>query len=372
MLKDMLLFLLGLIISALSLQAQPCPLNAPGRATDPAERLREGPSSPCEKHPEGCIPFDADLYKRCTEGCSASVQFLYWQAIGGGLDYALKMKEPAGFSETSALGKYQSARFNVDPGVRLGFLYFRALHNWEVRWEYTRMTSKGSSFAHKPRASNEYLTPTWTLLPSNPIAKANSHTHMNYNVFDMNVDRHFTPNWHWRLRYVAGFTAAWMDQEWKVRYYDTSRFATTVCNRWHFIGAGMKTGVMSDWFLTNDWYLTGQVMFGALIGQYKNRAKQTQALPIDPGDNTALPFRDTIFSDVRPASTLQFIIGPSWQKNYAKSRVEIFAGYEMNLWFNLQNTYHSTHGSPVAFKETWINSSLFGFYGLTTRVTVDF
>jgi hypothetical protein len=362
----------GLILSAFSLQAQPCPLNAPGIVTDPMERLREGPSSPCEKQPAGCIPFDADLYKRCTEIYSASAEFLYWQAIGGGLDYALKMKQPAGLSQTAALGKFQSARFNLDPGFRIGLLYFRALHNWEMRWVYTRMTSRGSNSSIKPQAGNEYLTPTWTLLPSNPIEKANSHIHMNYNVFDMSVDRHFTPNWHLRFRYVAGLLMAWMDQDWKVRYTDTSGFATVVRNRWNFIGAGLKTGIMGDWFLTNDFYLTGQALFGALIGQYENRSREMQTLPIAPGDNPALPFRNAVFSDVRPAFTAQLAIGPSWQKNYEKSRVEIFAGYEMNLWMNLQNTYHSTYGSPSAFKETWINSSLFGLYGLTTRATVDF
>ena len=66
------------------------------------------------------------------------------------------------------------------------------------------------------------------------------------------------------------------------------------------------------------------------------------------------------------------IIGPSWQKNLPKNRIELFAGFEMNLWINLQEVYRSTSSTAMGAKETWINSSTLALYGLTTRLTVDF
>jgi hypothetical protein len=66
------------------------------------------------------------------------------------------------------------------------------------------------------------------------------------------------------------------------------------------------------------------------------------------------------------------LFGPSWQKSYKKFRVEAFAGYEFNMWGNLNEIHHSTSGGPYASKETWVNSSFTGFQGLTVRLTGDF
>jgi hypothetical protein len=66
------------------------------------------------------------------------------------------------------------------------------------------------------------------------------------------------------------------------------------------------------------------------------------------------------------------LIGPSWQKNFTCNRIEIFAGYEMNLWFNLQEIYRSTSGVPSAEKQTWQTTNALVLQGLTTRIVYDF
>jgi len=316
---------------------------------------------------------DLDLFKRDVPVYSTHTEFLYWSVAEGALDYALKMEHDAwGPSPSFAQGKFENGSFGLDPGFRIALQYFRAPHYWEIKWQYTRMTNRGHNHASSPNAGQQFLTGTWPQITTQPLAGATSRLHLNYNVFDWIIARVFFPNPHLRLRILGGGLAAWMDQDWKIRYVDSTPNSTTIRNRWHFVGAGLKTGTMADWYWTGQLYLTGLGSFGLLMGSYSNHAKQTTTVQTTPSDNPAVPLRDTSYQDVRAVATAQMVLGPSWQKNFPCTRVEVFAGLEMNLWFNLQEMYHSTSSSPTAAKETWINNSLLALYGLTTRLTVDF
>ncbi len=328
------------------------------------ERLPGTYSEDCE--------CDPDLFKKNDPAYSVHAEFLYWSVAEGALDYALKMRHDAwGPTPSFAQGSFETASYGLDPGFRLSLQYFRAPHYWEIRWQYTRMTSRGHDRAHRP-SGNRFLTGTWPQISTAPLAEAKSSLHLNYNVFDWMVDRVFFPNPHLRLRVIGGAITAWMDQEWLVRYVDSTPNSTNIRNRWHFIGAGLKTGTMVDWYWTGDFYMTGIGCFGILIGSYSNHSKQTTDFQPTPADNPAIPIRDTSYRDVRPTVTAQMLLGPSWQKNFSHNRIEIFAGLEMNIWFNLQEVYRSTSNTPALAKETWINNSMLALYGLTTRLSVDF
>ncbi len=339
--------------------------------------LFAAPKNCCVETPpppvDECVPFDADLFKKDEQVFSGHLQFLYWTVEQGCLDYALKMTHSAwGPSDSYAQGRMESGSFGWDPGFRIALSYFRAPRYWEVWGSYTRLTARGTDHAYKPEAATEFLTGTWPQIVPGDLASAKSRLHMNYNVFDLLIDRYFIPNPHLRLRMMGGAAAAWMDQDWHVGYTDTAGLETAIRNRWKYAGGGLKLGVMVDWFWTNDIYVTALAMTGAFMGSYSNHSRQTTNYQPTVADDTSVPVRDMHFSDTRPAFTAQAIFGPSWQKNYTCYRVEVFAGYEFNLWANLNEIYRSTSGGPSAAKETWINSSWTGLQGLTTRLTVDF
>ena len=334
-------------------------------ATQPKDAA---PYFPPEAHAK-----DSDLFKKNAQIYAGHVEFLYWTVAEGALDYALKMRHDAwGPTPSYAQGRFENAGYDFGPGFRLGLHYFRAPNYWELKWQYTRMTNRGESHSNKPNAPEQFLTGTWPQITTAPLLEAISHIHLNYNVFDMLVDRVFIPNPHLKLRVIGGALIAWMDQDWKVRYIDSSSHSTTIRNRWHFVGAGLKTGSMVDWYWARDLYLTGVGTFGVLMGSYSNCAKQTTTFLPTPEDHTAVPVRNASYHDVRPSVTAQMMLGPSWQKNYPNNRIEVFAGFEMNIWFNLQEIYRSTAGVPLAAKETWINTGVLALYGITTRLTVDF
>ena len=258
---------------------------------------------------------EPDLFKRYDQIVSASAEFLYWTVSEGSLDYALRMQRDAwGPSDSYAQGEFQNACYGMDPGFRLGFLYFRAPHYWEVRWQYTRMTNSGSDVANKPGEPDQFLTATWPQVSTAPLTSARSKIHLNYNVFDWLVDRVFFPNPHLRLRVVGGGVVAWMDQDWNVTYIDSIQNRTNVRNRWSYVGGGLKTGTMIDWYWTGDLYMTAQCFFSFLMGQYENRAEQRTTFQPTVNDDTSTPIRDAKYSDSRPTFSGQMLLGPSYQK----------------------------------------------------------
>ena len=328
--------------------------------------LQAVPKSPNGKQPA----FDADLYRKNEQVWSAHAEFLFWRVQEGSLDYALRMKQPVGGPPYYAQGTVKKATFNGDPGFRVAASFFRAEHFWDVKGQYTRLTATGSNSTGKPDASTQYLTGTWPQITTNPLSGARSDIHMNYNVFDLWVDRVFNPNPHLRMRIIGGGSTAWINQDWKVRYYDSTGISTSIRNRWSYAGGGLLFGAMFDWYWGLNVYMTALGKMGTYIGAYHNRASQKSGFP---GSNPDVPVLNTDFHDCRPAFTIQGYLGPSWQKNFPRNRVEVFLGYEVNTWFNLQEVYQSTAATGAyTGGQTWIDTGLIALQGLTTRVTVDF
>lgn len=315
--------------------------------------------------PEGYQPHDADLYRRDVPVFSFHGSFLYWRVQEGALDYALKMQHTAPAIDNYAEGKFHKATFNGEPGFRIAASYFRAPHYWELWGQYTRLTARGKNSVGTPTQSGKFLTGTWPQIIDAPLSEAESKIHLNYNVADLVADRYFNPNPHLRVRFIGGGTAAWINQNWIIRYKNATDQISRIQNKWKFLGGGFRIGTMVDWFWEKDIYLTGTATVGTLLGSYHNKVKQT-ASTID------LPVRNANFSDIRPAFHVQGSFGPSWQKNFCNARLEIYAGYEINTWFNLQEVYRSTSNSADLAKETWLNTGLIALQGLTTRVTLDF
>jgi hypothetical protein len=105
------------------------------------------------------------------------------------------------------------------------------------------------------------------------------------------------------------------------------------------------------------------------LGSYQNKTLQTTNFS---GYDPSIPIRNAHFSDIRPAASGQFYLGPSYQKNFTNQRLEIFFGYEWVSWLNLQEIFRSSSGTLAEAKQTAINSSLLALQGLTTRVSLDY
>jgi hypothetical protein len=131
--------------------------------------------------------------------------------------------------------------------------------------------------------------------------------------------------------------------------------------------------MMADWFWTDDVYITLRGTLGALVGAYKNTMYQITSVQPGPDYNPSLPLRDAVYRDARSTVNLQLLLGPSWQKSWKTVRTELFAGYEITSWGNLQEIFFSTHGTPsYAGQQTTFNTGTLTLQGLTTRFSIDF
>ncbi len=333
--------------------------------------LAEPQRSPCDPPPGS--RYDFDLYHKDAETYFAEAEFLLWTVNEGALDYAQKMQQSAWSPTTPsyASGKVQSATFNLDPGVRISAGYFNAPKYWDVRSGYTHFIARGQDGASSPSDPNEFLTGTWPQITDDPLTHAHSKIFFNYNFFDLMISRIFIPNPHFRLRLVGGFGVPWIAQDWKIHYFANSG-NTTLRNRWHYVGAGLKTGLMGDWYWGRDVYISCSMFFGSFMGRYSNLSKQTTTFRPSGTEDTYLPVRNSNYVDTRGSFYTQFAFGPSWQKNFGCNRVEVYAGYELTMWSNLQEIHRSSGGTPSEAKETWMGTSLLSLQGLTLRTTVNF
>jgi len=310
-------------------------------------------------------PYDFDLFRKDATAYFTDLEFLYWNVEEGALDYAQKMSEPYSVSPFYSTGKTESSSFDLSPGFRLALGYFNAPKYWEVRAQYTHLLTRGNNSATKPTDADLYLSATWPC-QFNPT-QANTSTSFAYNLFDIEIDRVFITNPHLRLKLLGSVGATWIKQQWKIQYLDSSALSpTTIRNQWHYVGAGTRLGVSVDWFWGNNMYITGSAKTALFLGHYYNGFQQTY--------NSSIPNRKNNFSDIRPAAALELLIGPSWQKNLRANRIEIFAGYELTTWFNLQEIRRIEASPSVSIfnSQTLLATSMLAIQGLTTRLSVTF
>lgn len=137
-------------------------------------------------------------------------------------------------------------------------------------------------------------------------------------------------------------------------------------DKWHFFGGGLRVGFSADWFWGCQLYLTGRATFATLVGEYKNEITQR----LDDGSIV----QDVKYEDHRLAFHSQMMLGPSWQQICECWSAEIFAGYEFNIWFNINEVFRpgSITPNPNFAKPTNMQNGAFGLHGLTLRFTVGF
>lgn len=324
------------------------------------------------------VSYDTDLFRENNKIEFINLEFLYWCVNESAMDYALKMKSPAWGNPTEGVGHYKVIDFNWSPGFRMNVGYFNAPHYWDAYLQYTYFKAKGDDHAKAPHEPDLFLNGTWAQPAFGskdeiPLAKAHSSVEFNLNILELLATRRFHPNPHLRMRLYGGVSVGWIRQNWEIDYHDTADNTSHLHNHWRFTGAGLRAGYMLDWFLGKGGiYFTGVFSAAVYAGSYHNISKQHSSDSNSGGFNTALPFRNVHYRDVRLVPHFQLMAGPSWQMAFGAYRTELFAGYELNFWTNLHEVYRTTTSAPTQAKQTIMSNSVIGIQGLTVRWNLDF
>jgi Legionella pneumophila major outer membrane protein precursor len=324
-----------------------------------------------------CLPppesFE-NLFPRCKE-IFGNVEFLYWNVEESALDYAIKQRS-TGWAPSDqsgyANGKILGTAFDFNPGVRLLLGFYNAPKYWELFAQYTYFQTLGRNREAKPRQNGLYLVGTFPVPSNKPLLFAKSDVKLNYQIVDAMFSRVFDPNPHLRLRLLAGVSGAFLHQKWKVNYRDDDQNLTLFGNNWHYNAGGLRVGLSADWWWKWGLYFTGKATLAGYSGQYTNQSKINTNYQPSPQYDTSAPVQNLCLKDHRFAPHWQLLIGPSWHTIAECYHLELFMGYELNGWLNLQEVYRSTSGIASQSKTLFQNTSALLLQGLTIRATAGF
>lgn len=328
-----------------------------------------------------CLPpleNDERLFPRCKE-IFGNLEFLYWTVEEGALDYAIKRKEQGWAPNTESFhfanGKVKKTTFDFHPGVRALIGFYNAPKFWEIFAQYTYFQDSGRDKARKPQENDLFLVGTFPQASDffgNFLSMAKSKVDLHYQLVDVMFSRVFDPNPHLRMRMLAGISGAFLNQMHQIDYFDNECVNTHIRNSWNYNAGGLRVGLAADWWWKWGLYFTGKASLAGFSGRYTNRARVDTDFQPSPAFDIEANVQDISYHDSRYAQHLQLLLGPAWHHIGCSYHFEIFIGYEMNGWLNLQEVYRSTSSFPSNSAQLMQTTSALMLQGLTIRATAGF
>lgn len=322
-----------------------------------------------EKSCSGDGEYDRDLFHKCRKVIFANAEFLYWTASCGDNDYAFKYDQTPATLANFGLGKFIPSNYGWDPGFRIGVGYFNAPKTYQIYGQFIWINiDKTNSIKN----SDLPLNGTYPALGLEPITTALSKVKLMHELGDLFISRVWYPNLHLRLRLFGGLTGGEIEQRMNITYTDVLSNIEKVNNRWKFMGIGFRLGIDFDWFWSSYFFVTGKLSMAPLIGKHKNFSQIVNT-------TSSNEFEHFTYDEWRGAYNVQAYLGPSYQRAFCKTRFEIFAGYELNAWFNVHEIIRINQIAtgvltliPSTSVIPAINSGLIMLHGLTARFTLDY
>ncbi|MEX0961372.1 MAG: Lpg1974 family pore-forming outer membrane protein [Simkaniaceae bacterium] len=303
-------------------------------------------------------------------------ELLYWTAEEGALIYALQNVPSTPLNQFQGLvGNLERTPFDWNPGVRVAAGYRFCPKYWEVEGQYTYIKIDGSTHISAPSEALKYLTPTWGRGGNFFTTQAPSTIELTTQIADLYLAKRFLLDDNLLFRLMMGLTGSWIDQEWKFNYYGLNNAAAKYNSEWAFSGGGMRLGLDIDWYIGKGFSLFGKATVASLIGFYKNNIEGINQF--NQNDLSPVKVQDSHYNDQRLAYNTQFLMGPMWGKMISFWGIEVFAGYELNTWFNIQEQYLETEENAsfqnlFQSKRTIINRGQLGFQGFSGYIKLIF
>lgn len=365
-----------------------CPSYEPAACPAPC---CEPPSLNCPPIMPRCAPCDCilDYYNPLVfNGWDLSIEWLFWTVQQKSSTFVLS---PNGINQpfppsalSDAIGKYQSAKFDWNSGVRAACSYTFERDAWNLMGQYTFYKTDGSKVVHRPSSPFQYLEPTSreVNISSFGVSEMKSSTDFHYQVFDLLLSRRFLPGCQILFNFFAGPTCALIYEKWNVKGVDVGtnpNVTTKTKNTWTFQGAGMRGGLDANWHLGGGFGLYNKFSFATVVGAYQN--KKTCAVTATGNANSVIssllsPYIwDTTQNDtwIVPATQLEF--GLNWNHRFCHWAIALEAAFEINTWYDLHQYQQAGDASLTASsaeKFEYRNASPVSLWGTTTRLNFSF
>ncbi|MBS0654078.1 MAG: hypothetical protein JSR39_11205 [Verrucomicrobia bacterium] len=299
-----------------------------------------------------------------------NADFLYWKAYCENLDYVTKGAQPdipSGRNQ-GPIGNYLRGNYDWEPGFRVGIGYCFKPDFWEIKGNYTFFFDEGNDSAKAktidpPSLNGAYPQHTGTLI------KAKSHLDLHYHVGDLYLASRFLVRSRLLLSFQFGPTGAFLEQKWKIVYTGPLQ-QSKMKVKWRFEGLGFRLGMLGDWLIGKGFGIFSQATLAGFFGVYHNHTVQND-FPFNQPTNLLV---DAKIHEHRLVPHFQFLMGPSWGKNFHSWSLFLSAGYELNLWMSdlqevLQGSLQPDNKAGKDLRRTY---GTFGIRGYTFKAQVNF
>lgn len=337
-------------------------------------RMEDNPNSQTLSTP--CCPLETFRYRPPLNQCGGYLtgEFLYWKTLSTPTYYVVTKQPYNTDFNTFMIGDVRSTTFDHDPGFRFSLGYRFAPNHWEVGARYTFLNNKGHDEIHGPIVVEpEIIVATYQMpfvTANSSLAKASADIELIYQTFDLSFIKRFLFSDSLLLNLFAGFSGAWIDQDWTIEYGSGSLFEY-VESDWRFFGGGLKMGLNSDWNFCQGWSLFSEISVATLVGSYKNSLDITQFYFTSSTNSTQVD-TSSLLDDTRAAYYFHFLLGPSWGKVYPCWGVKLFVGYELDSWFNLHEITATDDQTNAGQRLNLFSQGTLCLQGLTANLTFNF
>lgn len=325
----------------------------------------------------GLLQASAPKAKTSSADYFVDVDFLYWQALEGGLDYGISRdyqfpspNPPLFGGNISAQGELLFGSYDWNPGFRVNFGKQYPNLFWDVEGNFTYFYTKGKQTSTPVRGG--VLRGTYpSLSGSEGLTAAENRVYLHYLTSELTFARHFSLH-RFFVRLIGGLKAASLDRNRTIYYFDTTNQVTlnyspqnNITIDWKFLGAGPEGGLSGNIELGYGLSIYGKASVAGLYGYHK--LKSSSFFP----QLTTFPMQDIKPTDHRIVWNTQLLAGIGWRKFLETWAVSILVSYESQNWLNASENYRFRK-VRLESREPFYSSYQLSVYGLTTRLNFDF
>ena len=199
----------------------------------------------------------------------ADVSLLAWQALVGGLEFALKNDPLPIQSNTNVNGHLIRPDFSWEPAVKIDVRAVFANRAWDAAFRWTYFHSHPSRTVHASLSPNTSgLYPLWAF-PNDDMGaqflygSAKGSYELNFNGVDIEMGYHPLLSPAFSFRFITGLKVVQIEQEFHVHYSEGFNNGSEQLVSAHAdlsnasIGTGPRLGFASEWQLGSGFSLLG-------------------------------------------------------------------------------------------------------------------
>jgi hypothetical protein len=301
-------------------------------------------------------------------GGKVSLDFLYWKASETDLYEATKL--PTALTKTTLIEKWVRLHPDWDPGFRIGLGGNLPYDQWDIMAYYTYYYNHTEN--HRSTYADDQLAgfvPTLLAVRGFGIPKLEGRYRLHYNMLELEIGRDMFLSQRLSFRPLLGAAATWINRKFSVRYAQTVDLNGNVvtpgkgATKIEYFGIGPKVGFNTNWWMSRQWKLFGNLQAAFLYGHLRNHLTSDQTI-----NGEKQRTGDVHNSNDNMVPWLQAQAGIAWGKclNQGKTYLSLSGAWEINYLWNM--FINDTFSNTTTFNAE-SNLSLQGF---TARLQIDF